>query len=134
MADKMRTKQTKDRTPSRIFSHGTPEKSDNALTPVFCFKYLYDKYPASLDGKIKILDKVIELSQLTWQAIQNATRQGLGHEKIDAHNTKIKMPNDFQDQEYFLVFRACQKSRLYGIRTERIFHIIGFDENHMAYK
>lgn len=111
-----------------------PGEGSNILTPVFCFKYFSSN--CSKDSQQQLLMKIIDLSKVTWQEIQNAPREGLGHESIEIKQTRIKMPNDFQDKGVtrFLVFRANKKARIYGIRHERIFHVIEIDENHTAYK
>jgi len=82
--DGKRLKVTEDKTTNFIFDY-----------PIFCFKNLHNVY--GLDRcihqeKSALLDRLYQLSQLTWQQISTTQRHGFGFEKINQSSIKTEMP------------------------------------------
>lgn len=113
--------------------------STNHKHPIFCFKHLckheYGLRECNDQFKGEVLRLIHELSQLTWQQIQNDKRQGFGHEKIPVRQIKASIPRELtEDCEEVCVFRISSKARLAGHRKDQVFQVLWLDPHHKLYK
>ena len=108
----------------------------STLPPVFCLHYLDRDYGLSQCErvlKVSLIDKLYELSQLTWNQIINTHRHGLGLEKIPYGQIKGRMPTHITNDQDFIAIRFHQLKPVVGYRMERIFHIVWLDYNMTLY-
>lgn len=120
--------------------------------PFFCFKHI-DKstregYAFRLsDAEAKeVLEFVCEMAQHTWTAIEQMTTGGRdGHRKHHeqpVEDVESCARSDLERRELDRVigdaplfrFRLGNKKRLWGFRSNRIFHVIWLDRDHLVYK
>jgi len=100
------------------------------LKPIFSFIYMKYQGPACLsrcdqEGKASIIEKLLELSQITWEQIHNTRRQGLGYELIPINRFSVSMPPFVTpDVDKLQVFRYSSSGRIAGIRERDIYHIL----------
>ena len=109
---------------------------NNTLPPVFCLHYLDKDYGLSQCEKVLkvgLIDKLYELSQMTWNEITNTQRHGLGLEKIPYRQIKGRMPTHITKDQEFIAIRFHQLKPVVGYRMERIFHIVWLDYNRTLY-
>lgn len=105
--------------------------------PIFCFKHLHKNH--DLDKcddpeKKSLMEKVVKLSQLSWQDIQNAPRHGLGTEKIAISSIKPKCPPFItEDVSFLLALRFDGKKPILGHRNRFVFHVIFIDRDFTVY-
>lgn len=124
------------RTPDEI----PDSKSTNDMHPAFCFKFCSEKdftlEDCDKETKILLIDKIYQLSRISWGNIQKAPRHGLGHEKIDQESIKIPLPTNTPGDRNFLVFRlgGGKNSVFIGYRQDKVFHVVYVDRNGEAYK
>lgn len=85
------------------------------------------------EQKLGFADKLHELSQLTWNEIINASRQGLGQERIPELDRKKPSIVPREAKIIGLIFHG--KRRMVGFRDGNgTFHILWFDHNGKLYK
>jgi len=125
------------RRPSDRIKEPIVKKVDSSTqSPIFCLHHLDKDYGLSQCGKIlkvSLIDKLYELSQLTWNQITNTHRHGLGLEKIPYEQIKGRMPTHITNDQDFIAIRFHQHKPVVGYRIERIFHIVWLDYNMTLY-
>jgi hypothetical protein len=106
--------------------------------PIFCFKHLHNNHnleKCTDDEKKSLMEKVVQLSQMSWLDIQNAPRHGLGTEKIDRNALRPACPSFITDDVGFLLALRFQgKKPILGHRDRFIFHVIFIDRDFTVYK
>ncbi len=96
-------------------------------TPLFCFRHIVPGYDvAALDtaGRAAIAMTMQERASLTWLQIKQAPRHGAGTELIPADQIKAPIPEKFQDQKRFTVFRYNGLLPMVGVRLGATFHVL----------
>lgn len=105
--------------------------------PVFCLKYIHRDHgldSCSDEEKKALLDKLFQLSQMTWQEIQLAPRHGAGTEKINRSSIRPTIPSFVTDDvQYLLALRFDGKKPFLVHRNKFIMHIIFIDNRYTVY-
>mgnify|MGYP006325550845 CR=1 FL=1 len=105
--------------------------------PIFCFKHLHRNHnldKCDSEEKKALIEKVVVLSQMSWQQIQQAPRHGLGSEKIAISSIKPKCPPFITDDVKFLLSVRFQgKKPFLGHKDRFIFHVIFIDRDFTVY-
>ena len=105
--------------------------------PIFCFKHLHEDHNLDkcVDAEKKsLMEKIVKLSQLSWNDIQNAPRHGLGSEKIKIASIKPSCPSFITDDvDFLLALRFDGKKPILGHRDRFIFHVIFIDRDFSVY-
>jgi hypothetical protein len=105
--------------------------------PVFCFKYIHKDHGltnCSDEEKRALLDKLFQLSQMTWQEIQLAPRHGTGSEKINRGSINPSIPSFITDDvQFLLALRFDGKKPMLIHRNKFIMHIIFIDNTFSVY-
>ncbi|MBO4526631.1 MAG: hypothetical protein J5743_03320, partial [Victivallales bacterium] len=82
------------------------------------------------DEKSAFADKLVEMSQLSWQELVQSNRHKQGYEIIDDY----PKPTNLTDDVKIIAFRFYGMAPMIGYRQEQIFHIIALDRTFTAYK
>ena len=120
--------------------------------PFFCFRHIDKstkqsyKFVPSPDDAREILAFVCDMAQLTWSAIEQQTTGGKNaHRKHHEQSiesiercarldlTRRELDEVIGDAPLFR-FRLGGKKRLWGFRTDRVFHAVWWDTEHAVYK
>ena len=112
------------------------QESSNRKNPVFSFQYLQPGYgikDCSNDDKIALLNKVYELSQLTWQDINQSHRHGVGKEVIPQEAIHPAIPPCVKEDTNLIALRYKGKAPMVGFRENDIFYILWIDFNFTLY-
>lgn len=111
-----------------------PEQIDY---PIFCFKHLQDDYnidSCDEEQRSALIKQLGKLSQLTWQQIQFAPKNGLGSEKIKKESIKKPLPSFInQDVRHLLAFRFYKKMPFLAHKKGHIMHILFIDPKGKVY-
>lgn len=121
----------------RIRAPENAKPTPNQLRPKFSLEYMQKSHCLSLcekDEKVALIDRMHELSQLTWQQIQQAPRHGQGHEIIDQSSIKPPMPSAITEDVKILSFRFCGKAPMVGFRRDEVFYIVWLDRAFDVYQ
>jgi hypothetical protein len=107
--------------------------SVNDTFPKFSFEHCFNasRSISKTDKKAKlaVIDKLITLSQMTWQAIKNLGKEQ-GFEKIpkSSFNSLPNVPAKFEKETKVVVFRLPKKlGRLIGYIEGNIFFVVWID-------
>lgn len=105
--------------------------------PVFCFKHLHKSHDTEQCTDIEkkqFIEKLVQLSKMTWIDIQNTQRHGNGTEKINISSLK-KTPPPFitEDVKFLLCIRFDGKKPFLFHRNRFIAHIIFIDNKFSVY-
>ncbi len=114
----------------------TEDKYENIDYPVFCLKHLHKDYhidKCTAEEKIRLLERLHKLSNMTWQNIQLAPKHGLGSEKIARTSIKAAIPGHITPEVNFLALRFDGMKPLVGYRSGFILHIIYLDRDFTLY-
>jgi len=68
-------------------------------------------------------DKLRRLTSSTWQQVNQASREGLGFEKIPRAQFKQEVVRDLSEDTVFLVFRCSDAIRMMGFRDGAVLHV-----------
>jgi len=106
----------------------------DSLNPIFSFFHMPYRGSFCLTGcsqsdKTSVADKLVELSQLTWNAIISSPRTGLGFEKIPQRQFKVILPKIVTPEVTIKVFRHSQGGRIAGFRENQIYHILAIGDD-----
>ena len=114
---------------------------DNYDYPIFCFKHLHKDYhldKCDTSEKERFIEKIIQMSQLSWQILQHSDRHGLGCEKIRLNSIRCELPisiKAMEDVKFLLAFRLFSDKRvIVGHRNRFIFHVVYIDKDGTLYK
>jgi hypothetical protein len=104
-----------------------PAINYNDEHPKFCLRYLtagYDVHsldPAAQGAFARCLQK---LAGSRWKDLITAPKHGQGTEHIPRSQIRATVPNRFQDNERFMVFRYSGTLPMAGVRVDDVFHIL----------
>lgn len=122
----------------RIITTGTKSEKPKKEYPIFCFRHLHKDYSVEkCEGEHQraIILTLCKLSQMTWQQIQTAPKNGSGSEKISRKAIKPAIPTHItKDVNFFLALRYFGKRPMIGYRVENIFHLVYIDRDCSVYK
>ena len=99
----------------------------NKATPKFCLNYLrsgFDVHALSHQRQAAFAKTLQKLAASTWQELTLAPRHGQGKEFIPVGKVKAPIPERFQDNERFTVFRYDGKLPMAGVRVDDVFHVL----------
>jgi hypothetical protein len=111
--------------------------STNDKKPIFSFQYIQENHglkDCPENDKIALINKLFELSQVTWGDIFQANRHGMGKEIIDHKSIKAPVPSCVKEDTNILAIRYNGKAPMIGFRENEIFHILWIDHNFKLYK
>jgi len=120
----------------RLKSHDTAKQTPNQMRPKFSLEYLQKGYCLSdctKDEKAAFADRLHELSQLTWQQIQQAGRHKQGFEKIPSESIKSGIPPCITDDVVIMAFRFCGLAPMVGFRRDEVFFAVWLDRDFTLY-
>ncbi len=103
-------------------------RSANTYPPKFSLQYLdkdYSLAQCSPEQKATFADTLYRLSQLTWNEIYSAPRQGLGKEYIQRESINAPIPDHITPDVRIMAFRCFGKCPMVGYREERLFIFYG---------
>lgn len=86
------------------------------------------------DEKAALADRLHQMSQLTWQQIQQAPRHGQGGETIARASLNVKVPNVVTEDTPILSFRFFAMAPMIGFRKDEVFYILWLDRAFDAYE
>lgn len=104
--------------------------------PIFCLKYLHKDFcitRCDKDEKISLLEKLHQLSSMTWEQIRQAGRHGLGTEKIEQDSIKAGKPLHVTPDVTMYAIRFQGKKPMVGYKSHFIFHILYIDRSFTLY-
>lgn len=110
--------------------------STDGERPVFCLKHLVRGWRISdceATDQASFAVTIEKLAEMTWQAIKNTQRHGLGTEKINQNAIRPPIPASITEDVSFLAFRFSGKKPMVGFRSNAVFHIVWFDRNFTLY-
>lgn len=120
----------------RIKSPVTADAPDGQFPPIFSLQYMHTgKYglnKCTREEKAEFADALYRLSQLTWNAIQCAPRQGMGFEKLPQNIIRANIPKHVTQDVTLLAFRFSGK-RMVGYRQRRTFYVLWIDRDFSLY-
>lgn len=136
MVARKRIKARKPDSGQRIKATDVPNYDKN--TPVFSLEKLQqgDYCLSALDqeNKASFADAIYRRKSLTWGAIKQLPRHGLGTEKMPIHRIKAAIPPFItEDVTDFLVFRYHGMRPMVGYRQRDIFFVLWFDHDFTLY-
>ena len=108
---------------------GKPAKPANHddETPKFCLHFLradFDVHNLEATGQAAFAKALQKLAGSKWKDLILAHRHGQGSERIPREQIKAPIPQRFQDQDKFLVFRYNGKHPMAGVRVDDVFHVL----------
>jgi hypothetical protein len=108
--------------------------------PIFCFKHLHKDFHldkcTSLE-KQRFLDRIVSMSQISWQVLQCSDRHKMGSEKISIDSLHCEVPHSLtstEDVKSLLAFRFDEMKPFVGFRNGFIFHVLYIDRDFTLYK
>jgi hypothetical protein len=111
--------------------------STQHLRPKFSLELLQKNYCLSRctqTEKIALIERLHELSQLTWQMIMQTDRHRQGCEKIDHKAIKTALPPFINSDMTLLAFRFYGKAPMVGFREAEVFFIVWLDRDFTLYR
>jgi len=109
-----------------------PEQSK----PLFSFERIQASYPlqhCTKDEKASLVDKLYQLSQLSWAEIKQQNRHKLGFEKISQDSIKTGIPAFITPDVCLIAFRFSGLKPMVGYRHEQVFYILWLDREFKLY-
>ncbi len=105
--------------------------------PVFCFRYLDEKFGfnnCSTEDKVALIERLAKLSKLSWNQIKLSNRHSFGTEQIPMKQIQSNRPSFVSDDvNSFLAFRFNKLAPFLGHRNGSVFHIIWIDSKFSLY-
>ena len=135
----MKIRQPKQNKGKRIKIHEDAKRSSQQERPLFSFEFLnhdarYALSRCSSEEKSRFIEKIVNLSQLTWAEIQSSNRHKVGYEKIPAKKIRAKLHPEADSKRDYLAFRCIGKAPMVGYRVGRIFYVLWIDRDFTLYK
>lgn len=124
------------RAAGRIKTAENVKPTPNQLVPKFSFEHLRKTHCISnceKDEKVALIDRMHELSQMTWQQIQQAPRHGQGCEIIGRNSMKVGIPDVITEDTNILAFRFFGKAPMVGFRQDDVFYLVWLDRDFTVY-
>ena len=110
---------------------------DRIKYPAFCFRFLHKDYhvdKCNADEKICLLERIVKLSNISWQEIEYTGRHAFGSEKIDRNAVKKELPNEItEDVPFFIALRFDGNKAFVGFRNKFVFHVLYVDRDFTLY-
>lgn len=111
--------------------------STDGEPPSFSFRYLSRDYCISQctqDEQLAFVEKMRQMSAMTWSELRQAPRHGLGYEIIKRDKIRPGIPPNLTPDVNFIAFRFCGKKAMVGFRSQQgVFHAVWFDRNFTVY-
>jgi hypothetical protein len=131
MSDKRRIKELPSKRTRNIKDPIPVSSSSEQMTPVFSLEHhvktgKYSLRTCDPQSKTALIDKLYELSQLSWGQIRQAPRHGVGYEKIESKNINAAIPKHLHEKS-FIAFRYKGLAPMVGFREGVIFHLVWLD-------
>ena len=105
--------------------------------PSFSFEFLRRDYcitKCTEDERLAFVDKMHRMSQLTWSALRQAGRHGLGYEIIDRSSIRTGLPLCITEDVNIIAFRFQGMKAMVGYRSrEGVFYVVWFDRDFSVY-
>jgi hypothetical protein len=104
-----------------------PPPNYDKSTPKFCLRHLHSDHDVGCldqEHRAGFAMSLQSRARMTWQEIRQASRHGLGTERIPRAQIHPPIPDDFQDQESFTVLRYHGLLPMVGTRSKDVFHIL----------
>lgn len=105
--------------------------------PVFCFRHLHPNYcldTCQSEDRERLIERLYQLSKMSWQDIQLTNKHGFGSEKIKRESINPAIPQQIsEDVTFFLALRYNGKKPIVGYRNGAIFHLVYIDYNFTVY-
>lgn len=119
-------------------SDNKPALTYDDFKPVFSFHYMpygQKNCLSKCDKKSRssVVNKLVRLSQKTWDAIKSEPKEGLGWEIIPRDQFKVSLPKNITPEVPIIVFRFSDSGRMAGFRDKDIYHIVLVSPNHNLY-
>ena len=111
--------------------------SSNNKRPVFSFANIQSSHglkDCPDKDKIALLDKLSQLSQMTWQEIFQNDRHKTGQEKIPVKSIKEQVPPCVKADTNLIAIRYKGKAPMIGYRENEVFYILWIDYDYKVYK
>lgn len=120
-----------------ISAQTSPEDPDR-LPPIFSFEHMkagngYSVDCCNGDHKAALAARLFKLSQMTWLAIKQAPREGLGTEKIARNAIRPPIPSKITEDVHLLALRYNGRAPMVGYRDGRVFYIVFVDHTMDVY-
>ena len=133
-----RLKPPKDNAGPRIQPTNAGRGSVLHLKPKFSLENLSKSHclsACSNDEKAAFADRLHEMSQLTWQQINNAPRHGQGSETIVRDAIKgSPIPSCITEDVKIISFRCIGKAPMVGYKVDEVFYVVWIDRAFDLYK
>lgn len=116
---------TQDLFPKEVFNY-----------PVFCLKYMQKDYSLNQcekEEKISLIERMYQLSSLTWPQIRVTQKHGFGYEKINRDAIRAPIPQHITPDISLYAFRFDGKKPMVGYITHFIFHVVYLDRDFTLY-
>ena len=114
-----------------------PSVNHDEQYPVFSFRFLQDTFSVNtcnIDQLRLFIEKLHNISQITWGKWKLAQHKGIGYEKIARNSIDAPIPQNITDDiQYFLSFRF-HNGRCVGFRDGVIFNILWIDGSFKLYE
>ena len=91
----------------------------------------YSPEKCNLEDLNQLMQQMRNLSQLTWNQVDSASRKGLGYEKIPL--AEVKAPTDMFKKDRAVVFRFNGEKPMLGYREGNTYHLVYLDHDFTAY-
>jgi len=105
--------------------------------PVFCLRHLHPNYSLDVcqtEDRERLIERLYQLSKMSWQDIQLTNKHGFGSEKIKRESINPAIPQQIsEDVTFFLALRYNGKKPIVGYRNGPIFHLVYIDYNFTVY-
>lgn len=111
--------------------------SSNNKRPVFSFANIQPSHglkDCPDKDKIALLDKLGQLSQMTWQEIFQNDRHKTGQEKIAVKSIKESVPPCVKPDTNLIAIRYNGKAPMVGYRENEVFYVLWIDYDFKVYK
>ena len=108
------------------------------LKPKFSLQNLAKSHCLSActkDEKAAFIDRLHEMSQLTWQDIASSNRHGQGSETIARDAIKgSTIPACITEDVRIIAFRCIGKAPMVGYKVDEVFYVVWIDRAFNLYK
>lgn len=135
VSKKLKIKHPKDELKKFDLSNSKP--SPEELPPVFSFEHIQSPYShkeCQAQELADLVNKLCQLSKMSWRQIKQAHRHGCGCEQIQQNSIKVGIPKFITPDTTLLAFRFCGLAPMIGFRSKRIFYIVWLDRDFTLYK
>jgi hypothetical protein len=96
-------------------------------SPKFCLHFLapgFDVHALDPEKQASFAKTLQKLASSSWKDLKLAPRHGQGVELIPARELKPSVPEQFQDETKFMVFRFHGKLPMAGVRVDDVYHVL----------